>query len=47
MSAEELARTCFLGGDESAWLEFIHRFNPLIASVALRVARQWGKVVRR
>jgi RNA polymerase sigma-70 factor (ECF subfamily) len=43
MSAEELARTCFQGGDESAWLEFIRRFNPLIASVALRVARQCGE----
>lgn len=42
MSAEELARTCFRGGSEAAWLEFIRRFNPVIASVALRVACQWG-----
>ncbi len=43
MSSEELALTCLRDGDESAWLEFIRRFNPLIASVALRVARQWGQ----
>lgn len=43
MSAEELARTCLLGDNESAWHEFIRRFNPVIANVALRVARQWGE----
>jgi RNA polymerase sigma-70 factor (ECF subfamily) len=42
-SAEEVALSCLKGGDESAWLEFIRRFHPLIASVALRVARQWGE----
>jgi RNA polymerase sigma-70 factor (ECF subfamily) len=43
MSAEELLLACLRDGDESAWLEFIRRFNPLIASVVLRVARQWGQ----
>jgi len=43
LSAEELALTCFRGGDESAWSEFVQRFHPLIAGVALRVARQWGE----
>lgn len=43
LSAEELALTCFRGGDESAWSEFVQRFHPLIAGVALRIARQWGE----
>lgn len=41
MPAEDVAFACFNGGDESAWREFIRRFNPMIASVALRVARKW------
>ena len=44
LSAEELALTCFRTGDEMAWAEFIRRFQPLIAGVVLRVARQWGEV---
>lgn len=43
MSTEQVALACLHGGDESAWCEFIRRFNPLIAGVALRVARQWGQ----
>lgn len=43
MSGEQLFVTCLRTGDESAWLEFIHRFHPLIASVVLRVARQWNQ----
>ena len=43
VSAEELALTCFRGGDESSWAEFVRRFHPLIASVVVRVARQWGE----
>ena len=41
LSAEELALTCFRTGDELAWAEFIRRFQPLVARVVLRVARQW------
>lgn len=43
LSADELALTCFQAGDEAAWAEFVRRFQPLIAGVALRVARQWGE----
>lgn len=43
LSAEELALTCFRSGDEAAWAEFVRRFQPLIARVVLRVARQWGE----
>ena len=43
LSAEELALICFRTGDELAWAEFIRRFQPLIAGVVLRVARQWGE----
>jgi RNA polymerase sigma-70 factor, ECF subfamily len=43
LSADELAIACFQSGDELAWAEFVQRFQPLIARVALRVARQWGE----
>jgi RNA polymerase sigma-70 factor (ECF subfamily) len=43
MSGEELFLVCLRNGQESAWLEFVRRFHPLIASVVLRVARQWGQ----
>jgi RNA polymerase sigma-70 factor, ECF subfamily len=43
LSADELAITCFQSGDELAWAEFVRRFQPLIARVAVRVARQWGE----
>jgi len=44
LSAEEVALTCFRGGDESDWSEFIRRFHPLIARVVMRVARNWGEL---
>jgi RNA polymerase sigma-70 factor, ECF subfamily len=40
---QELIVACLESGDESAWVEFVRRFQPLIASVVLRVARQWGE----
>jgi RNA polymerase sigma-70 factor, ECF subfamily len=43
LSANDLATTCFQSGDELAWAEFVRRFQPLIASVVVRVARQWGE----
>jgi RNA polymerase sigma-70 factor (ECF subfamily) len=43
LSAEEVALTCFRGGDESDWSEFIQRFHSLIARVVTRVARKWGE----
>jgi RNA polymerase sigma-70 factor (ECF subfamily) len=39
----DLVLHCLRTGEESAWIEFVRRFQPLIASVALRVARQWGQ----
>jgi RNA polymerase sigma-70 factor (ECF subfamily) len=43
MPPEELIVACAQSGNESAWAEFVRRFQPLIARVALRVARQWGE----
>jgi RNA polymerase sigma-70 factor (ECF subfamily) len=43
ISTEELIRDCLGGNDESAWVEFVRRFQPLIVSVALRVSKQWGE----
>jgi RNA polymerase sigma-70 factor, ECF subfamily len=43
MPPNDLALLCFEQSDEAAWTEFIRRFHPLIARVALRVARQWGE----
>ncbi len=42
MSLEELIRACAETGDESAWAEFVRRFQPLIAGVAMRTAQRWG-----
>jgi RNA polymerase sigma-70 factor (ECF subfamily) len=43
MSPQEVVIACLRTDDEDAWAEFIHRFNPLITRIALRVARQWGE----
>jgi RNA polymerase sigma-70 factor (ECF subfamily) len=43
---EELVRTCAQLGSVLAWQEFIRRFNPLIAGVAIRTARRWGNFPR-
>ena len=43
LPSAELVLHCLRTGEEPAWIEFVHRFQPLIASVALRVARQWGQ----
>jgi RNA polymerase sigma-70 factor, ECF subfamily len=43
MPPEELVVACVHSGNEAAWAEFVRRFHPLIARVALRVARQWGE----
>lgn len=44
MSLEELLRACADIGDESVWREFVRRFHPLIAGVAVKTARRWGEV---
>jgi RNA polymerase sigma-70 factor (ECF subfamily) len=42
----ELVVHCLRTGEEFAWIEFVRRFQPLIASVAIRVSRQWGETSR-
>jgi RNA polymerase sigma-70 factor, ECF subfamily len=42
VSSEELVLACLRKGDEEAWVEFVRRFQPLIASTVIRVARQWS-----
>jgi RNA polymerase sigma-70 factor (ECF subfamily) len=43
ISFEELIRACTEIGTPEAWEEFVHRLQPTIAMVALRIARQWGQ----
>jgi RNA polymerase sigma-70 factor, ECF subfamily len=43
ISTEQLVAVCSQGMDQAAWREFVHRFQPLIAKVALRTARRWGE----
>jgi RNA polymerase sigma-70 factor (ECF subfamily) len=43
ISAIDLTLLCVKGADELAWREFIRRFHPLIARVAMRIARQWNE----
>jgi RNA polymerase sigma-70 factor (ECF subfamily) len=43
MAPEDLVIACLQSGNERAWTEFVRRFHPLIARIALRVARQWGE----
>jgi RNA polymerase sigma-70 factor (ECF subfamily) len=38
-----LVAACVATRDESVWAEFIRRFHPLITTVVLRKARQWGE----
>lgn len=39
---EELVSACANSGDSAAWEEFVRRFQKVIATVALRTAREWG-----
>ena len=43
LSSEELVLACIETEDVAAWEEFVRRFQRLIASVALRIARRWGE----
>lgn len=45
-SPQELVSACLNRQDDAAWEEFVRRFHPLIASVVLRVCRQWGEASR-
>jgi RNA polymerase sigma-70 factor (ECF subfamily) len=42
ITPHELILACLQTAEDSAWVEFVRRFQPLIARVTLRVARQWG-----
>ena len=46
LSSAELVLHCLQTGEEPAWLEFVRRFQPLIASVAMRIGRRWGESSR-
>src|SRR6266849_958310 len=41
----ELVAECLRGMTTEAWEEFVRRFQPLIASVTARVARDFGNVM--
>lgn len=43
LSPEELILACMQSDDIAAWEEFVRRFQRLIASVAVRIARRWGE----
>lgn len=40
LSSEDLVQACAGSRDESAWLEFIRRFQPLIAKIVSRTTRR-------
>ena len=41
VSAQELIKLCLASHDEALWLEFVHRFQPLIAGVVAKSVRRW------
>jgi RNA polymerase sigma-70 factor (ECF subfamily) len=43
-SAESLVVACLETRDESLWVEFVRRFQPLIATVVLKTARNYGEL---
>jgi RNA polymerase sigma-70 factor, ECF subfamily len=43
ISSSELVRVCAGSKDEDAWVEFIRRFQVVIAAAVLRTARRWGE----
>jgi RNA polymerase sigma-70 factor, ECF subfamily len=43
ISSEQLVAVCARSEDQAAWLEFVRRFQRLIATVVVRTARQWGE----
>ena len=42
---DELVAACVAKRDEWVWAEFIRRFHPLISTIVLRTARQWGEPI--
>ena len=45
LSPDDLVARCVATRDELLWAEFIRRFHPLISTVVLRTARQWGEPI--
>ena len=43
LSPVELVLACLRTGEEPAWIEFVRRFQPLIAGIVMRIARRWGQ----
>jgi RNA polymerase sigma-70 factor (ECF subfamily) len=43
ISPEDLFLTCLHAGDESAWAEFLRRFQPLILRTIIKIASHWGE----
>jgi len=43
LSSVDLVKACTEPKNCEAWEEFIRRFQPVIAAVVLRTARQWGE----
>jgi RNA polymerase sigma-70 factor, ECF subfamily len=41
LQAQELLRLCLQSEDEVVWLEFVRRFQPLIARVVVKSIRRW------
>jgi RNA polymerase sigma-70 factor (ECF subfamily) len=43
IAASELVRRCWQEGTPLLWEEFVKRFHPTVAAVAMRRARVWGE----
>ena len=43
LSATQLVRYCLQSGNQSAWPEFVHRFQPAIASAVIKAVRHWTR----
>lgn len=43
LSSQELVQLCLAQQDEAMWLEFVRRFQPLIAGVVLKSIRRWAR----
>jgi RNA polymerase sigma-70 factor (ECF subfamily) len=43
LSSSDLVRACAGSKDEKAWVEFMRRFQLVIAAAVLRTARHWGE----
>lgn len=44
ISAQDVFLSCLRSGEESAWAEFISRFEPLILRTIIKVANHWGEL---